>query len=150
MRIYRQETIFRLASDATLLAWDTYAAGRVARGERFAFGRLCGLTRIFRDGRPEATDGFDLVGAVEHFGGYSYVAGVHVLAPEDLGPVAEELHHSLAGVSGALASASAPGLGLCVVRVLAHRAPELYGALNGVRSIARERLGLPAPARPVV
>ena len=58
------------------------------------------MTRIFRDGKPEATDGFDLAGASEHFGGYSCAAGVHVVAPEALGPLAEELHHSLAGVPG--------------------------------------------------
>ena len=120
--------------------------GGAGRGERFAFGRLRGMMRIFRDGKPEATDGFDLTGASEHFGGYSCAAGVHVVAPEDLGPLAEELHHSLAGVPGALASASASAPGLCAVRVLAASATELYGALNGVRSIVRERLGLPTPA----
>ena len=124
--------------------------GGAGRGERFAFGRLRGMTRIFRDGKPEATDGFDLTGASEHFGGYSCAAGVHVVAPEDLGPLAEELHHSLAGVPGALASASALAPGLCAVRVLAASATELYGALNGVRSIVRERLGLPTPARLVM
>jgi urease accessory protein len=147
---YRQETALHLVSDAALHAWDAYAAGRVARGARFAFGRLRNLTRVFRDDGPEATDGFDLAAASEHFGGYSYAAGVHVLAPEDLGPLAEELHHSLADVPRAFASASVPAPGLCVARVLADRAPELYRALNGVRSIVRERLGLPTPARRVI
>ncbi|HKH11087.1 MAG TPA: urease accessory protein UreD, partial [Rubrobacter sp.] len=146
---YRQETVFQLVPDATLLAWDAFAAGRVARGERFAFSRLRGRTTIFRDGIPEAIDGFDLAGASEPFGGYSYVAGAHVLAPDDLGPLAEELHLSLACVPGTLASASAPAPGLCVVRILADRAPELYRALNGVRCLVRKSLGLPAPAREV-
>jgi hypothetical protein len=74
--------------------------GVAGRGERFVFGRLRGMTRVFLEGKPEATGGFDLAGASEHFGGYSCAAGVHVVAPEALGPLAEELHHSLAGVPG--------------------------------------------------
>jgi hypothetical protein len=46
------------------------------------------MTRIFRDGKPEATGGVDLAGASEHFGDYSCAAGVLVVAPEDLGPLA--------------------------------------------------------------
>ena len=46
--------------------------------------------------------------------------------------------------------ADGPGPGLCVVRVLVDRAPELQRALNGVRSIVRESPNLPAPAQEVV
>lgn len=146
---YRQETTFHLAPDAALLAWDGYAAGRVARGERFAFRRLRGRTTILRNDCPEAIDGFDLAGVSEPFGGYSYAAGAYVLAPQDLNPLAEELHLSLCGVPGALASASAPDPGLCAVRILTNGAPELYAALNAVRELTRSALSLPAPAREV-
>lgn len=149
---YRQETKFFLARDATLLAWDAFAAGRLARGERFAFTRLRGRTEIRREDTPEAVDGFDLSGGGEPFGGFSYVAAAYILAPRNLGPLADDLHHYLAddgGLRDVLASASAPAPDLCVVRVLAHDAPALYHALNLAREIARGDLGLPAPARAV-
>ena len=146
---YRQETTFHLAPDATLLAWDAFSAGRVARGERFAFDRLRARTSIFRDGKPEAIDGLDLAGGDERFGGYSYTAVVYVLSPEDLGPLSEQLHGLLADAPGTLASASAPAPGLCAARVLTTGAPELYRALNGVRTLVRGSLKFPATSREV-
>lgn len=144
---YRQETVFDLAPGATLLAWEAYSAGRVGRGERFGFGRLSGRTRVDRCSVPELAEGFDLPGGGEPFGGSPYLATVYVSAPDDLGPLAEELHGLLFGLPGALASASAPAPNLCVARVLARGAPALYRALNGVRATARGFLGLPPPPR---
>jgi urease accessory protein len=146
---YRQNTEFCLAPDASLIAWDAYAAGRVARGERFAFDRLCGRTRVTRKGVPQVADGFELVGGTESLGGYSYSATAYVLAPVDLGTLTEELHIFLSCMPGTLASASAPASGLCAARILAEGADALYGALNGVRTLARATLDLPAPAREV-
>lgn len=147
---YRQETTFHLGRDATLLAWDAFSAGRIARGERFAFDRLRARTLILRDRVPEVMDGLDLGGGEERFGGYSYTAAVYVLAARDLTPLAEKLHGLLAGLSGSLASASAPAPGLCAARILTTGAPDLYRALNGVRALVRESLGLPATSREVV
>ncbi len=146
---YSQETAFRLEEGSTLVAWDAYAAGRVARGERFAFDTLRAMTRVCRYGLPEVVDGFDLVGGDELFGGYSYVAAAYVSAPKDLAPLAEELHGSLSRLPVTLASASASAPGVCVVRILAAEAGSLYGALNGFRVLARRFLGLPAAAREV-
>ena len=98
---------------------------------------------------PEATDGFDLLGGGERFGGYSYVASAYVSAPQDLAPLAEELHDFLSRLPETLASASAPTSRLCAVRVMATGAGALYGALNGFRGISRRILGRPAPAREV-
>jgi urease accessory protein len=149
---YRQETTFRLAPDATLLAWDAYSAGRVARGERFAFTALSNRTRLFRGNVSEILEGFDLPGGGEPFGGYSYLGTVYASAPRDLAPqglelLAEELHAALSGSPVTLASASTPAPGLCVTRVLARGAPALYRALNAARAAAREFLELPPPAR---
>jgi urease accessory protein len=144
-----QETAFHLAESATLVTWDAYAAGRIARGERFAFDALRAMTRIRRNGSPEATDGFDLLGGRERFGGYSYVASAYVSAPQDLAPLAEELHGYLYRLPGTLASASAPTSGLCAVRIMATGAGALYGALNGFRGVSRRFLGQPEPAREV-
>lgn len=144
-----QETAFQMAGSATLITWDAYAAGRIARGERFAFGALRAMTRIRRNGLPEATDGFELAGGRECFGGYSYIAAAYVSAPRDLAPLAEELHGYLCRLPGTLASASAPTPGMCAVRVLATGARPLYGALNGFRDLSRKFLELTAPAREV-
>lgn len=146
---YRQETTFQLAGDAALFTWDALSAGRVARGERFAFDRLRARTNVYRDDVPEVGDGLDLAGGDEPFGGYSYTAAAYALAARDLGPLAEELHDLLSGFPGALASASAPAPGLCAVRVLTNKAPKLYGALNGVRALVRGSFGMPAAARGV-
>jgi urease accessory protein len=147
---YRQTTTFHLAPDATLMTWDAYAAGRVARKERFAFTNLRSRTKIFRDGIPEVVDGFDLGAGAEHFGGYSYAAAAYVLAPRELGPLADELHDLISGTPGALASASAPSSGLCAVRTLTVETHTLYRVLNRTRDLARAFLGLPAPARGVL
>ena len=147
---YHQRTTFHLAPEATLLTWDAYAAGRIARGERFAFDTLRGRTTILRNGIPEAIDGFDLAGAIEHFGGYSYVAAVYISTPTPLEALTDELHAALNGSPGILASASAPSAGLCFARVLTDSAHELYRLLNLTRSTARNVLDLPAPGREVL
>ena len=147
---YRQDTTFHLAPDATLVAWDAFSAGRVTRGERFAFDRLRARTTILRGGAPEAVDGFDLVGSSEHFGGYSYVAALYVVSPEPLGPLADALHDVLSGQTGALASASVPSSRFCVVRILVRDAPTLYRLLNDSRRLARESVGLIPPARDIL
>jgi len=143
---YRQETVVELAVEATLIAWEAFGAGRIARGERFAFDRLSSRTLLLRDGTPEAIDGLELEGGGEAFGGYSYLATVYVVAPGELAGLAEELHGFLATLPGALASASTPAPGVVAARILAGDGPVLYRALNGVRALARTMLGLgPAP-----
>lgn len=146
---YRQETTIHLAPDATLIAWDSFAAGRIARGERFAFENIYGRTKIFRDGLPEVVDGLDLTGGAERFGGFSYSAAAYIVAPKELGPLAERLHDLLAGIPGALASASAPSFGLCAVRALTADAHALYRVLNRSRDLARGFLDLPVSAREI-
>jgi urease accessory protein len=146
---YRQETDIHLSEDATLLFWDAFCAGRVARGERFVFDRLSGITRIFREELPETVDGLDLLPSGEPFGGYSYLGTAYVLAPRNLEPLTEELHGVLGGAPRMLASASAPSPRLCVARIMAWDATTLYRALNACRSTARAYLNLSPAAREV-
>lgn len=145
---YRQETVVDMSESAMLIAWESVSAGRLALGERFAFSALSTRLRVTRDGSSEAVDGCELVLEREPFGGYSYLATLFVLAPMDLGQLAENLHAFLATVP-VLASASAPASGLVATRILAADAPSLYRALNGSRGIARAGLGLPPPPRSV-
>ena len=139
---YWQETEIHLAEDATLLAWDAFCAGRVVRGERFAFEGLFSRTRIYRGTLPEVVDGFDLRAGGEPFGGYSYLGAAHVLAPRSLEPLADNLHATLSGLPGLLASASAPAPRLCLARILARNATTVYRALNWLPG------GNPSPSEP--
>lgn len=143
---HRQRTGFHLRGGARLLAWEACSAGRLARGERFVFGRLSSRTRVCVDGSPVAADGFELTGdgsIAEPFGGYSYLGTVFAVLPGAPG-LADTLHLLLQEVSGVLASASAPLGTLCVVRMLAGSAPALYRAMGLCRGAAREHLALPA------
>ncbi len=145
---FRQAAEFRLAGDATLICWDAFAAGRVARGELFGYKSLLSRTLISKEGVPRAVDGFELSGGGDPFGGYRYMASVYVLSPADLPPLAEKLHEALAG-PGTLSSASTPEAGLCAVRMLSRRAQELYRGLNACREISRSYLDLAPPPRQV-
>ncbi len=147
---YRQENTFSLSEGATLVCWEAYSAGRVGRGERFAFSSLSNRTRISRDGVPEVVDGFELLGGGEPFAGYSYTGTIFVCGPGGFEALAGRVHTLLSGLTGVLASSSAPSPRLCVTRVLAHRSPALYRALNGSRRVIREHIGLPEPPRDVV
>jgi urease accessory protein len=146
---YRQESDFFLKESSTLVAWDAYSAGRVARGERFAFSRLSGRTRVLREGVPLAVEGFDLPFGGEPFGGYSYLGTLYILAPSDLKPLAEELHRSLSSMYGVAASASSPETCLCTARILARDATTLYRGLERCRGETRTYLDLSPPARDV-
>ena len=145
---FRQTSDFRLAADATLIYWEAFSAGRVAREERFGYESLSSRTRIFREGLPQVVDGFELSNEGEPFGGYSYVGSLYILGPLDLSSLAEGLHEVAAG-GGALASASVPADGLCVVRVLSGNTRELYRTLNACRMACRAYLDLAPPSREV-
>jgi urease accessory protein len=152
---WRQQTVIELAPDARLLAWEAVSAGRVARGERFAFTSLSTRLTVRRGGRPELVDGYELSGSElpgdgEPFGGFSYLASACVLAPDDLSALAEQLAVLLADRGDVLASASTPAEGLVTVRVLATTAPSLIRALLAVRRAVRPALGLADPPREVL
>lgn len=139
--VYRQRTVARVQAGGTLLAWEAFAAGRVATGERFAFERLSARTRILRNGAPLAIDGLDLPGGGEPFQGLSYLGTLHVIAAGRLDALAQALAAAVCAVPGVLASASAPAPGLCTARVLCARAPALLSVLRAWRAAAREWLG---------
>lgn len=146
---YRQSNQFHLDPTATLITWDAYAAGRIARSERFSFDALHAETTILREGIPEAIDAFHITHDGEHFGGYSYLASAYIVAPRDLAPLAEILHEAFEAVPGVRASASSPGPGLCAVRILAGNVNGLYKLLNLTRESARSFLDMSPDPRPI-
>lgn len=150
---WRQETVVALAPDARALVWEAFAAGRLARGERFAFATLASRMVLLRDDEPVAIDGCELTGGGEPLGGWAYLATAYVVAPRPLDGLADDLHALLGeGLSTAplLGSASAPQEGVLCARLLAASAPALTGALNALRALARPALDLPPAAREVV
>jgi urease accessory protein len=148
---WRQETVVDLAPGARLLAWEAFSAGRLARGERFAFAGLASRTLLLRGGAPVAVDGCELGGGGEPFGGWAYLATVFIVTPEGLGGLADELHALLAARGPAvLGSASTPQTGVLCTRLLTATAPALTGALNALRACARPVLGLDPAGREIV
>ncbi|HZZ83259.1 MAG TPA: urease accessory protein UreD [Anaeromyxobacteraceae bacterium] len=53
---FEQRQVFRLSDGASLLAFDGLAAGRVARGERWAFSSCESRLEVWRDGRLVVSD----------------------------------------------------------------------------------------------
>jgi urease accessory protein len=148
---WRQETVVDLAPDARVLAWEAFSAGRLARGERFAFAGLASRTLVLRDGAPVVVDGCELAGGGEPFGGWAYLATAYVVAPEALNGLADELHALLAACGPVvLGSASTPQEGVLCARLLTATAPALTEALNALRARARSVLGLGPVAREAV
>ncbi len=122
---------------------DACAAGRVGRGERFAFTNPRVHARILRNALPEAIDGLDLAGGAEHFEGYSYLATAYVSAPRELGPLADHLHDSLsAHPRTLLRQRPAP---VSHHQILTTHAYELYRSLNQTQEPGPT---LPEPAHP--
>lgn len=148
---WRQETVVDLAPDARLLAWEAFSAGRLARGERFAFASLSTRMLVLRAGEPVALDGCELRGGGEPLGGWAYLATAYVVAPHTLGRLADDIHALLAARGPAvLGSASTPQEGVLCARLLTATAPALTGALNALRAGVRTVLGLGPVAREVV
>jgi len=133
-----------LATGASFVAWDTMAVGRVARGERFAFGELhvrwrvrCGGDLVLDDRlRLDAPDP-ELGDAA--FGGRTHLASVVIAGPDDdVQPL--ELVRAIIG-DLPLAGASRPADDLLVVRALGDGAEPLERALWPVVELAHAAAG---------
>jgi urease accessory protein len=143
---FEQRVEAELAPGAALVAAETIAPGRLARGERFAYERLLLSTRVTRGGRELFVDTLLLEprrrspAARGLLGGFPYLATLLVVSPE---PV--EL--ATADVPGAVtATGSLPNDAGVLVRVLAQTPGAAARVLHAAWSEAREALlGRPAP-----
>lgn len=138
----------RLGPGASLVAWDTLAVGRVARGERFLFHELRSDWRIEGPGGLLLHDclavrGDDRAEAETLLAGRTHLASLYVVGPDEaslpMGSVREAL-----GKSAELAGASRPDPALVVVRALGHGSEELERALWPIVGLARDAVGAPA------
>jgi hypothetical protein len=109
---------------------------------------LASRTLVARDGVPQVIDGFELAGGGERFGGWPYMATVHVLAPDRLDALAGEAHALLEGPAGLWGSASAPAPGVLCARLLGATAPALGRCAQRPSPSGANRPGLPASRAP--
>lgn len=63
---YQQTVTVELAETARFAMLETWAMGRLALGEQFAFRRLSSRVRINEAGRPQYRDGLELLGPSAH------------------------------------------------------------------------------------
>jgi len=139
---YRQRFRARVAGGATLIVVDAYAAGRVARGERWAFGLLDSALLLTDDDGWLLHDRFVLtahsrwadLGFAE---GAAYFATIAVVT--SVPPAA--LTEAVIGAVGALPDARIgvgrlPRRGI-VIRCLASTAPALGDAIHGAWGAVR-------------
>lgn len=153
---FEQELTAELAEGATLVAVETIAPGRLARGEAFEYerlllrtsvrdarGELCADTLLLAPGRwPPSRRGV--------LGPFAYLGTLLAIAPhQDVATLAERLDERVRELPGALAGAGLlPAQAGVLVRVLAHSSGAVADALHGAWRVARESLlGSPPPRR---
>jgi urease accessory protein len=134
---FRQRLQARVGPDATFLAVDAFAAGRVARGERWRFRRLDSALEVADDAGWIVYDRFTLSGEGEWAGlgyaeGAAYFATIVAVTPA---PV-DDLVAAVRG-AGELLDGARVGVGRLrrrgvLVRCLADSAPALADAVEGV------------------
>jgi urease accessory protein len=141
----RQSLTVEARPGATLIAIDAYAAGRVARGEAWRFGRLDSALTVRDAAGLVLHDRFVLEGGPAWRGlGLAeqrpYFASVVVLGEVGLDDFVAGLPTALAPVAGAcVGAARLPRRGV-LVRCLADGAPALTEALASIWALARRWL----------
>lgn len=138
----------RLGADASLIAWEALAVGRVARGERFLFHELRSDWRIEGPGGVLLHDrlavrGDDRAEASTLLAGRTHLGSLYVAGIDESRLPISSVREALSKRAD-LAGASRPDPALIVVRALGHGSEELERALWPVVSLARDAAGAPA------
>lgn len=150
---YRQHCRIELGPGAGLLWWEILAAGRVARGERFAYHRLDLNVEVWAGAEPVVLDRARLEPALRppgepgRLGSYNYLASFYLCK---IGWPAEEWRQLERELAPRLAELTSPGEcqwgvstlaahGLSL-RGLSRTGRELLPALYEIWSLARPRL----------
>ncbi len=153
---YDQETVVTLAEDAALIAAETIAPGRLARGEQFGYDRLLLHTQV----RVDGVDAFAETMLLEPgrralnrrglFGAYAYLGTLFAVAPacdaHELARVLDDRLRKVARVLGG--SGVLPGEVGAFARILADSAPAAAAGVAEAWRAARQLLvGHPPPRR---
>jgi urease accessory protein len=149
----RQRIDVEVADDACLILVDAFAAGRVGRGERWAFQRLEGAITVrdakgwlLHDRFALTSDGALDPGQLAAADGHAYFASM-VVVGGDVGAFAREVAARFPAPGEVSAAAAVLPRRGALVRCLASSAPALLGALDALWTTARrDVLGLPALA----
>lgn len=147
---YRQELHVTLAPGATTFLWDAFAAGRIARGERWAFASLeneiqittaSGASALERIALDPNTD-LGRIGLAER---WDYVASLFVIsdavATETWSRLETRLAEILDGhvgpILGGVSTLAVPGV---AVKLLARTAPDLTSVREALWAVVRMEL----------
>lgn len=150
---FRQRIRVDLAAGARIFLVDSFAAGRIARGEAWRFARFqstlevhdaAGWLLLDRICLEEPGAGVAGLGVAEE---HRYVATVVIAGPGADAGLAGELTASVGGIQGARAGVASLRRGGLLVRCLAQSAPGLLRTLEAVWAVSRAALlGVPPPA----
>ena len=145
----RQRIDVELADSARLILVDAFAAGRVARGEAWRFGRLESTISV-RDCRGWLVhDRFVVTGdsgwgGLGYTEGHPYFATVVVVGDSDWDVFRREAGDVLRARPDVRGGAGVLARGGCMVRLLGASAPALLGAVDALWALGRQSLlGLP-------
>ena len=148
----RQSLRVEMGRGSRAIILDSFAAGRVARDERWNFSQIDSRTEVIECGKPAflnrtfinpAPQRPDRLGLMEQFG---YMACMSIFAEgfEDWPAVAAAMHAELQNVPQIKGGVSLLGRGGCVVRYLANFASDMTRTNKNLWDAARElvlRLG---------
>lgn len=147
---FRQVLRAQLEPRATIILWDAVAAGRIARGERWAFTDLENEIHIQTASSGSLIERYVLnpstdVGRLGLAEGWNYVASLYVVNDSVSSEVWSRLESKMASllnerpglVLGGVSTPAVPGL---VVKVLAMAAPDLTQMLDALWAVVRQEL----------
>ena len=154
---FEQKLHFKLENEATLILWDAFSSGRVARGERWAFSSFSNEIKIWSKNGEHVRDRLNLnPNEMKPYSNFlmedwDYFATMYILsqslAPnngDDLMGQTSDLLDSLSpNVFGGCSSLAGPGL---AIRLVSKTGTDLSKALRGLWGLVRRSLlGLPLP-----
>ncbi len=153
---FEQRITVRLGTGASLLLRDAVAAGRIARGERWAFSRFSNRITITLSDTRSLEERYVLAptrdrGCLTFDQGWNYAGSLFIVNEttpsatwEHTGDaLAEAIENHAGRILGGVSETSVPGL---VVKVVARTAPDLNAILDRAGSIARMHVwNIPMP-----
>ncbi len=154
---FEQTITIRLDTDASLILWDALAAGRIARGERWAFDSFGNRITIMLANGTSLEERYTLSGqnnpSLAFHQEWNYVGSLFLVSEKVPSAtrrrIEEEAVAALASphVLGGVSESSIPGL---VVKVVARSATELNAVFERLWGIVRRnvwQIGIPALRR---
>lgn len=153
---FNQTLHVALESGGALLLWDAFAAGRIARGERWRFTSFDNEIRVTTSSGASVLERYGLSDSATSGGGlaecWDYVASLYLFSEameeelwkrleEKIVPILEDRQGRVLG------GVSEPAVRGRVVKLLAKSAPDLNATFESIWAAARALLwGLPFPA----